>query len=143
MHEPVASPTLDPQEQRPPARGRAHRAASSALSALILLQAVIAGQALFGSATIELHGWMGNGSFALGLVVAGLAVATRRGPAPVLVAGALALALFTQTGLGYVGRSQAFAAAWHVPLGVAIFGLSVANLMLAYGLRVVRPAPAA
>jgi len=42
-------------------------------------------------------------------------------------AAALVVAMFVQTGLGYAGRTTAGAASWHVPLGVAIFGLAVAH----------------
>ena len=37
----------------------------------------------------------------------------------------LAVLVIIQLGLGYSGRDGGNAAAWHVPLGVAIFGLSV------------------
>ena len=40
------------------------------------------------------------------------------------LATALLAGLFGQTGLGYVGRDTAAAAAWHIPLGVTLFGLA-------------------
>jgi len=48
------------------------------------------------------------------------------------VAFAIAVALmalsFAQVGLGYVGRETTAAAAWHVPVGVTIFGLACFQL---------------
>ena len=71
---------------------------ANVLAVLVLLQAVIAGQATFGDWEIEVHGWMGNGSFLLGVVLVALALAARVTPAVLVAAGALALALFAQTG---------------------------------------------
>lgn len=104
---------------------------SAVLAALVLFQAVVAGQSTFGDWEIELHGWMGNGSFVLGLVLLVLAIVGRFGPVVVTTAGVLTVAMFAQTGLGYIGRTQLSAAAWHIPLGVMIFGLAIFNLTLA------------
>ena len=41
------------------------------LAVLVLLQAVVAGQAIFGSWEIEVHGWLGNASFLAGLALVG------------------------------------------------------------------------
>ncbi len=95
------------------------------LAALVLAQAVVAGQALFGDWSIRVHGFMGNASFVLGLVLLGVAVVGRADRARLLLSAVLVAALFAQTGLGYVGRETAEAAAWHVPLGVTIFGFAV------------------
>lgn len=95
------------------------------LAALVLAQAVVAGQALFGDWSIRVHGFMGNASFVLGLVLLGVAVVGRADRARLLLSAALVAALFAQTGLGYVGQETAEAAAWHVPLGVTIFGFAV------------------
>ena len=110
---------------------RAHRVVANLLAVLVLLQAVVAGQATFGDWEIELHGWMGNGSFALGVLLLGLAAGAGIGRPSVLAAGALAGALFVQVGLGYAGRTELSAASWHIPLGVTIFGLSIYILTLA------------
>lgn len=85
----------------------------------------MAGQALFGDWSIAVHGYLGNGSFALGAVVFGLALVARLGRAEVIAAGILAVALFAQVGLGYAGRTATDAAAIHVPMGVTIFGLVI------------------
>ncbi len=109
---------------------RLHRWLSGVLVVLVLAQAVVAGQATFGDWEIELHGWMGNGSFAIGVLLVGLAVVGRLGRRAVIAAGALSVALFVQVGLGYAGRTELAAASWHIPMGVTIFGLSVVNAML-------------
>lgn len=105
--------------------GRAHRVVAEVLAALVLAQAVVAGQALFGDWSIRVHGFMGNGSFVLGLVLLVLALVGRSDRRRLVLSAVLVAALFAQTGLGYVGRETAEAAAWHVPLGVTIFGFSV------------------
>ena len=115
---------------------RAHRLVAIGLAGLVLSQAVAAGQATFGDWEIEVHGWMGNASFALGLLLLVLAVASRAGRVAVGTAAALVVAMFAQVGLGYAGRTALGAASWHIPLGVAIFGLAVCNLTL----LAVRPA---
>lgn len=107
---------------------RVRRGVGHVLAALVLLQAVVAGQATFGDWDIEVHGWMGNGSFALSVVLLGLALASRAPRRSVLVAAALTVALFAQVGLGYAGRTALGAASWHIPLGVAIFGLAIFNV---------------
>lgn len=107
-----------------------HRGLAVTLVVLVLFQAVIAGQALFGGGAIDLHGWVGNGSFALGLVLVVLALRSGVGKSGTLVAVALAVAMFVQTGLGYAGRTTLGAASWHVPLGVAVFGLAAVHATL-------------
>jgi hypothetical protein len=90
--------------------------------------AAIAGNHLFGSWDIEVHGWIGNGVFVL--AVAGLALAiARRAPTDELtLAAAVGLLTFGQVGLGYVGRDTLEAAAWHVPNGVLLMALSTYQL---------------
>lgn len=112
--------------------GRAHRSVAVVLAVLVLVQAVVAGQAIFGSWDIEVHGWLGNASFLAGLLLVVLAVRGGGGRVVVVLAVALAVALFVQIGLGYAGRTALAAASVHVPLGVAIFGLSVANVLLVW-----------
>lgn len=102
------------------------------LVVLVLMQAVIAGQALFGGWAIELHGWLGNASFAVGVVLVALAVKRPVGRAATFFAVGLVLAMFAQTGLGYAGRTSLAAASWHVPLGVTVFGFAVAHAALLF-----------
>jgi hypothetical protein len=105
---------------------------SSLLVLTVFVQAVLAGQGLFTSeSSLKQHGYVGNASFVLGLVAA-LAAAAARLPRGLLgLSGLVLLMLFTQTGLGYVGRDVPAAAAWHVPLGVLTFSLVVLQAVAA------------
>lgn len=98
---------------------------------LVLVQAALAGQALFGTTDIAVHGYVANASFALGLLGAVLAGLARVGKGALALAAVVLALLFVQVGLGYVGRSSTAAAAWHVPLGVAVFGLTTVQLAVA------------
>jgi hypothetical protein len=91
----------------------------------VLVNAFIAGRTLIGEWDIVVHGIIGNGVFVLAVVALVLAVVMRAGRATIGVAAALAVLVFAQIGLGYSGRESADALAWHIPNGVAIFGLSV------------------
>lgn len=101
----------------------------------VLVQAVLAGRALFGSWSITVHGVLGNATFAVAMVVVAVAVAARAGRQAVVVAALLAVVLTVQIGLGYAGRDRAEAAAWHIPNGVLTFGLAIHQLHLAGRLR--------
>ncbi|MEZ5238982.1 MAG: hypothetical protein R2716_08520 [Microthrixaceae bacterium] len=101
---------------------------AASVVALVLVQAAIAGRWLNEGADIQLHGYIGNAVFVLGLVLVAVAFLSRA-PAWLRAASVLlALFLFAQTGLGYVGRESAEARSWHIPMGVATFGLAVACL---------------
>ena len=110
----------------------AHRVVVIALPLLVLVQAVLAGQHLFeGSDAITLHGILGNVTFALTAAGVPLALVVRRGDGLAFgLSVALVALTFAQVGLGYVGRETLSAAAWHIPLGVAIFGLSTFQLSM-------------
>jgi heme A synthase len=99
------------------------------LPSLILIQAFLAGRHLFGGWGITVHGVVGNITFAVALATLVLAWRARLRPA-MTVAAVLVALITAQIGLGYGGRETAEAAAWHVPLGVAIFGLAVYQLTL-------------
>lgn len=91
---------------------------------------MLAGRALFGTWSITIHGVVGNITFGIAILLAGLAILLKRGgqvndKVPVVMAVALTVILTMQIGLGYVGRDSAEAAAWHVPLGVLSFGLAI------------------
>jgi len=107
---------------------RAHRTLAAVIAAAILVMAAIAGNALFGSWDIEVHGWIGNTVFALATAGLALAIARRAPRDELTVAAALGLLTFAQVGLGYVGRETAEAAAWHVPNGVLLMALSTYQL---------------
>ena len=102
---------------------------------LILVQATLAGQFLFNGSEIDVHGYIGNGSFFLGLVAAALVVFGRGSVWLTVAAVALFAALFAQIGLGYAGRESAAAASMHIPVGVTSLGLAVAVFILGIGER--------
>lgn len=115
-----------------PLAAAVHRIVLIGLPVLVLVQAALAGQHLFeGEDLIELHGFIGIGTFVLAVVGLGVTLLVRGSDG---VAFALAVALaaltFAQVGLGYVGRETPAAAAWHIPLGVTIFGLATYQLSL-------------
>jgi hypothetical protein len=99
----------------------------------ILVQAVLAGQAWFVSPTLfGLHGGVGHGVLLLSVVTAGLLWLVDGGRTTALLASVVVLGLVGQTGLGYAGHRTGIAAASsvHVPLGVSLFGLSLAVAVL-------------
>lgn len=105
-----------------------HRMVTVALPVVVLVQASLAGQHLFEGSSISLHGILGNVTFALAVVGVALAVVRRSDAPTFFVAVALMALAFAQVGLGYVGRETSAAAAWHIPAGVAIFGLACYQL---------------
>jgi len=114
----------------PHALRRAHPPLAGVIAALVLVQALLAGRAVWGPWDIELHEWVGNLLFVLVVVNLALAI-VRRAPTAVLTAAALIGGLtFVQIGLGYVGRTQLEAMAWHVPNGVLLMALSTYQLTL-------------
>ena len=111
------------------------RIVAAIVVALVLVQAFLAGRGWFiNRDAIELHGYVGNVTFLAVLGQALLVYLTGyRGRTHSLLlglSGLLVLLVTAQIGLGYSGRESLQAAAWHVPNGVLIFGLSVANLTL-------------
>ncbi len=104
---------------------RARQVCAGLILGIVFLLAVLAGRFLFlGDLIIELHGYIGNGVFVLALANLGLALAARASGADTAVAFAIALLVFAQIGLGYVGRDTADAAALHIPNGVLLMGLA-------------------
>jgi hypothetical protein len=100
----------------------------------IMAQAVLAGQGLAGQAAVfSLHGGIGHGVLLVSGLVATFAWLTGAPRVVAILASVVALCLVGQTGLGYVGHRSGVAAATavHVPLGVALLGLSVAAAVLA------------
>jgi hypothetical protein len=99
----------------------------------ILVQAALAGQAWFVSPSLfGLHGRIGHGVLLLAVVTAIVAWLARTSTPAAVLASAAVLGLVAQTGLGYAGHRSAVAVAssLHVPLGVALLGLSVAVAVL-------------
>ena len=113
----------------------AHRILVAALPALVLVQATLAGQHLFEGMAISVHGILGNVTFALTVVGVVLAVVRKSDGTTFFLAVALMALVFAQVGLGYVGRETTMAAAWHIPLGVTIFGMTCYQLAALKGAR--------
>lgn len=98
----------------------------------VFTQAVLAGQAWFITPSLfALHGGVGHGVLLLAALTGTLAWLLRAA-GPAILATVLVIALVAQTGLGYVGRrtGEALASSLHVPLGVAIFGGTIALAVL-------------
>lgn len=109
-------------------------------AALVLVQAILAGQWIGGDlAIIVTHGWLGSGTLLLSVLLAGMSLlGTRQGwlDAKALAYSAVLVVLVVaQLGLGYAGRNSSTMASMHVPLGVLIFGLALALFVSALPLR--------
>jgi hypothetical protein len=113
-----------------PGLAKAHVALAYVMPVLVLVQAALAGRHLFEGSSISVHGVLGELTFALTVVGVVLAVVRRCDGLVFAVAVALLALAFAQVGLGFVGRETAAAAAWHIPVGVAIFGLTTYQLAL-------------
>ena len=103
---------------------------------LMLTQAFLAGRGLWLDRNlIDVHGMVANGIFLIVVVQLGLTLAIGArgalGQRLLVANGLLVLLVLVQTGLGYSGRTGLEARAWHIPLGVLLFGLSVVIAMMA------------
>ena len=103
---------------------RAQRTLAAVIAVLILVMAALAGRSIFGPWDIEVHGYVGNGLFVLTVANLALAIFRRPSTAELTVAALIGMLTFAQVGLGYVGREQLEAAAWHLPNGVLLMALS-------------------
>lgn len=103
---------------------RAQRVVAATMALAVLVLAVMAGRSLFGPWDIVVHGYVGNGVFLLAMMNVGLVLAAKPTGLQFGLAGFIALLVFTQIGLGYVGRDTAEAAAWHIPNGVLLMALT-------------------
>lgn len=135
----MTTSTYDQAPARPAADTLAKplRVVSLATMALVIVQAALAGQWWFAGQAhlIGTHGWIGNVAYlgALALVVIGfLDLRQGRGKAVLGLAVALALLMTAQLGLGYMGRSLAWAASLHIPNGVLLTGIGFAIATLAF-----------
>jgi hypothetical protein len=106
----------------------AHRVVLVLLPLIVLVQAWLAGRRLGEGASITLHGILGNAGFLLAIAGVALAVVRRTSLGMRVAALAVVLAMFAQIGLGYSTRNHPDLVTWHVPLGVAIFGLATYQL---------------
>jgi len=109
-----------------------HRLGALTLVILVAAQAVIAGQHIFGSWGIGVHAAIGNAAFTLALLLAAVAwLRLDRRPLSV-ISIAIVVLLTAQIGLGYATRDSESAAALHIPLGVAVFGAVLYQLLVAW-----------
>jgi hypothetical protein len=117
-----------------------YRIAAILMVALVLVQAFLAGRGWFVDPDyIDVHEVVANLVLLLALALVGLAIALGA-PATWRIAliapnVVLVVLVVAQIGLGYGGRESSEAAAWHIPNGVLIFGLSVFILSLLPRLR--------
>jgi hypothetical protein len=110
---------------------------SAVLTALVLVQAILAGRGWFVNYDlIDIHGVMGDITLLAAIVQVAIAgVAMRRQRATRALFGlslATLVLVFAQLALGYAANESATAASLHIPNGVLIFGLSVAMTVLAW-----------
>jgi hypothetical protein len=130
----------DQRELRPslarPQLTTVYIAVATLFTALVLLQAAIAGRGWFKDYDLfDLHGLMANVIFIVAIAQLALSYATAgRGPLLYLTAAILILVV-VQVGLGMAIEDSANAGAWHVPNGVLIFGLAVGHNTAAFRLR--------
>lgn len=117
---------------------------SIALALGIVIMATLAGQGLWNGdrSLITGHGHLGNALFVLAIAQFVIAVVLYQrkaiGAPLMMLTFTLLVLLFAQAGLGYVGRENAEARAWHIPNGVLLMGISTFTVALSW----LRPAPA-
>lgn len=109
-------------------------------SLAVLIQAIFAGQGLFNDTDlITVHGGIGNLTLLLVLIQTGMVLfAGFRGRTRAILLGLnllLPALVVVQLALGYAGNDGGQAAAWHVPNGVLIFGLTAGNAAYVSSLR--------
>lgn len=96
----------------------------------IVVQAFLASQGFYEAkpGLITGHGHLGNALFLLTAIQTMIALtAAARGLVgrnAAVLAGVVTLLMIAQIGLGYMGRTEATAMAWHLPNGVLLMGVS-------------------
>lgn len=128
----------------PSALHTALRWLSIALTLGIVIMALLAGQGLWNGerSLITGHGHLGNALFVLAIaqfVITVVLYQRKRTSATLMVLSfVLLVLLFAQAGLGYVGRENVDARAWHIPNGVLLMGIATFTVALSW----LRPTPA-
>lgn len=128
----------------PSALHTALRWLSIALALGIVIMALLAGQGLWNGerSLITGHGHLGNALFVLAIaqfVITVVLYQRKRTSATLMVLSfVLLVLLFAQAGLGYVGRENVDARAWHIPNGVLLMGIATFTVALSW----LRPTPA-
>jgi hypothetical protein len=103
----------------------------------VLLQAILAGRGWFlDYGLIEVHGFVGNLTFLLVIVlVVGAWLGRQAGVmtnTELILAVALLVLTAAQFGLGYGGRDSRTAASLHIPNGILITGLNAALIAISF-----------
>jgi len=108
------------------------RALAALLAALVLVQAALAGQFLFGEEGARgIHRLIGISLSVVAVVVFAQGWRVRRTNSASFLLSLLLLGLvIAATGLGFAGRKEASVAALHIPVAVATFGVAVAATVL-------------
>ena len=144
MHaHPSSTTTTQTPSTAPAALWSGYRWLSVALALGIVIMALLAGQGLWNAerGLITGHGHLGNALFVLAIAQFAISVVLYQRKA--LSAGIMLLSfvtlvlLFAQAGLGYVGRENVDARAWHIPNGVLLMGLATFSTAYAW----LRPTP--
>jgi hypothetical protein len=109
-------------------------ALAALIVALVLLQALLAGEWLIGKSTIGVHGAVGAAILLLALAQVGAATSVRSGARSLTLVSTVAFAVLVVLQLilgvsGYDNGGQA--RAMHIVNGVLLMGLAVWNLVLA------------
>lgn len=114
---------------------------STLLAVGLLIQAWLGSSGFFEAETglTTAHELLGNVFFLVAAGQAALALfAIQKGFAArplMIVSGLLLLDVVAQLGLGYTGRDNAAAMAWHLPNGVLLMGLCTGAAVLAWNAR--------
>jgi hypothetical protein len=84
-----------------------------------------------------IHELIANALFLLALILFGLVFLAQfqRRNLMLIWTGLLLIAIISQIGLGYSARDDGSLLAWHIPSGVAVFGLAFVVMLLSFGLR--------
>jgi hypothetical protein len=115
-----------------PVASRSAAAVAWTVPVLVIVQAAMIGQTLYGSrALVGLHGSVGNLTFLLAVTALVLSWVARRSGTALLLTFSSVLLLFAQTGTGYLGHRYGFslASSVHIGMGVTVAALSAAAAM--------------
>jgi hypothetical protein len=113
---------------------------SALFAALVLFQAFMGGRGWFlDYDLIKIHGYIGDGVLLVAIIQLvlmfsiGLPSDIRR--TALTLGSVLVVLTIVQLGLGYSSKDDANAAAWHIPNGVLIFGLTVFTTTVVFRLN--------
>ncbi len=127
----MASSQASPTTQGSPT-ARRFETAELALAGLavlgILVQSILAGQFLTFGSPIELHGYIGSAVFVFQGIIVILVFMDRAAAELKITAIVIIGFMFAQIGLGYAARASHSLSAYHIPLGVVLFGAATWQL---------------